>query len=93
MPPRLNLLSASRSLTIRARPVTRTTRVGARQCVVVQQQSRGFAAQQEEQKQPGGPNESGIGHITEETIGIEDVKGGTKPDLEQGTPVQEVCDL
>lgn len=93
MPPRLNLPSASRSLTIRTRP---SVGGGSRIAPAGKtQQWRAYATQQQqqeaEQKQPGGPNESGIGHITEETIGIEDVRGGTKPDLEQGTPVQEVC--
>jgi len=90
MPPRLNLLSSGRSLAIRSRPAVGAARQARFERSTAVQQWRGFAEQQSE-KQPGGPNESGIGHVTEETIGIEDVKGGTKPDLEQGTPVQEVC--
>jgi small subunit ribosomal protein S7 len=84
MPPRLNLVGASRSLTIRSRPLTVTCRSRAVQVTLIAR--RGYA----DEKSPGGPNESGIGHVSEEAVDYADVLGGTKPDLEQGTPVQEV---
>lgn len=48
---------------------------------------RGFA----DEKQPAdGPNQDVLGHVSEEAADMGDVTGETKPDLGQGTPVQEV---
>jgi len=86
MPPRLNLHGASRSLVIRARPsiASRQPRIAA---VIAQ---RGYANEKDPQT-PTGPNEDSLGHVSEEAADMGDITGGTKPDLGQGTPVQEVC--
>jgi hypothetical protein len=84
MPPRLNLRAASRSLVILSRPVSapippRIARIVAR---------RTFA----EEKQPAqGPNQNQLPHVSEEAADYADIVGGTKPDMSQGTPVQDVC--
>jgi small subunit ribosomal protein S7 len=38
-----------------------------------------------------GPNMNQQEHISEEAAKIEKIRGGSGPDLEMGTPVQEVC--
>ena len=51
---------------------------------------RGFA----DEKDPNpskGPNEAGLGHVSEEAADLGRVMGETQPDLGQGTPVQDVC--
>ena len=87
MPPRLNLLGASRSLTIRARPSIASHH--ARTLPVVSR--RGFA-EEKEQNAPTGPNQGGgLGHVSEEAADMSEITGETGPDLSQGTPVQDVC--
>ncbi|KAL3423774.1 37S ribosomal protein S7, mitochondrial [Phlyctema vagabunda] len=87
MPPRLNLLGASRSLAIRARPSIASRQPRVFQSVSVAR--RGFA----DQKQPtGGPNQDVLGHVSEEAADMGDITGETKPDLGQGTPVQEILE-
>ena len=86
MPPRLNVFGVSRSLAIRPRPsiASRQPRI----LPVVSQ--RGFA----DEKDPNpskGPNEAGLGHVSEEAADLGRVMGETQPDLGQGTPVQDVC--
>jgi hypothetical protein len=39
-----------------------------------------------------GANESRLPHVTEEAAAIDKITGGTPPDIQQGTPVQEVSD-
>lgn len=38
-----------------------------------------------------GPNEDQLPHVTEEQAAIDKTMGNTPPDIEQGTPIQEVC--
>lgn len=81
MPPRLNIFSASRSLAVRTRPsIASKTPVQFR--AVAQ---RGFA-----DEKPKGPNQDVLGHVSEEAADMGNITGETKPDLSQGTPVQEV---
>lgn len=44
------------------------------------------------QMPPGakGPNEDQLPHVSEEQAAMDKVTGATPPDIEQGTPVQEV---
>lgn len=50
---------------------------------------RAFA--DEKAPQPStGPNQDVLGNVSEEAADVGDVTGETKPDLGQGTPVQEV---
>ena len=37
-----------------------------------------------------GPNTDTLPHVSEEAVGMSKATGGTGPDLQQGTPVQEV---
>jgi small subunit ribosomal protein S7 len=85
MPPRLNFYGASRSLTIRSRPSIASRQPGIVQVVA----RRGFA--EKEKKPATGPNQDVLPHVSEEAADIGRVKGETKPDIEQGTPVHDVC--
>jgi small subunit ribosomal protein S7 len=86
MPPRLNIFGVSRSLAIRPRPsiASRQPRI----LPVVSQ--RGFADEKDSNPSKG-PNEAGLGHVSEEAADLGRVMGETQPDLGQGTPVQDVC--
>lgn len=82
MPPRLYIIRATRSLAIRMRPIAprqpRIAKIASRRC---------FA---NGQTPATGGSESGIGHVNEEAVDMGNITGGTTPDLNQGTPVQEV---
>lgn len=84
MPPRVNFYAASRSLTVRTRPI-----VPPRNSAFIKIAPRRYYA---DEKQPPakGPNQDVLGHVSEEAADMGDVTGETKPDLNQGTPVQEV---
>ena len=62
-----------------------------RQPRVFQVSSRRGFADEKDPKHVGGPNESGLGHVSEEAADMGRVTGETKLDPGQGTPVQEVC--
>ena len=86
MPPRLNLVGASRSLVIRARPSIASYQ--PRNLPIVSR--RGFA-DEKEHNAPTGPNQGGgLGHVSEEAADMSEITGETGPDLGQGTPVQDV---
>ena len=57
---------------------------------IVQAAARRGFADEKDPKPATGPNEDVLGHVSEEAADMGDVTGGTKPDLNQGTPVQEV---
>ncbi|PQE29536.1 hypothetical protein CJF32_00003276 [Rutstroemia sp. NJR-2017a WRK4] len=84
MPPRVNFYAASRSLTVRTRPI-----VAPRNPAFVKIAPRRYYA---DEKQPPakGPNQDVLGHVSEEAADMGEVTGETKPDLNQGTPVQEI---
>jgi hypothetical protein len=84
MPPRLNFRAASRSLAILSRPAAASSQPRIAQIVA----RRTFA----EEKQPAqGPNQNQLPHVSEEAAEYAEITGGTKPDMSQGTPVQDVC--
>jgi small subunit ribosomal protein S7 len=87
MPPRLNLFRAHRSLAIR----TRSSIGPGQPRITVAVAHRCFA----DQKKPPvtGPNEHGLGHVSEEAADVGKVMGKTQPDLGRSTPVQEVCPM
>lgn len=86
MPPRLNLLGASRSLARRSSPS-----IAILQPRIIQiSLSRGFADGKDSQPARG-PNQDVLGHVSEEAVDVGKVTGEKTPDLGQGTPVQEVC--
>lgn len=80
MPPRLNILSAGRSLAFRPKPsIVSQTPLHLR---VVSR--RGYA----DVKDPQGANQ--LPHVSEEAAAMGEITGETSPDLNQGTNVQEV---
>ncbi|KAE8450880.1 hypothetical protein EG329_005320 [Mollisiaceae sp. DMI_Dod_QoI] len=85
MPPRLNLLGASRSLAIRPRPS-----IASQQPRIVSVVSRRGYADEKDPKLGAGPNQDVLGHVSEEAADIGRVMGETEPDIGQGTPVQEI---
>lgn len=85
MPPRVNVFRASRSLAIRARPSIRSCQPR----ITSTMSRRAFA--DDKKPEATGPNQDVLGHVSEEAADMGNVTGGTKPDLGQGTPVQEVC--
>ncbi|RDW94412.1 ribosomal protein S7 [Coleophoma crateriformis] len=83
MSPRLNLFRASRSLAIRSK-----SSVSPYQPRIFQTTARrGFA-----DEKATGPNQDVLGHVSEEAADMGDITGETKPDLGQGTPVQEILE-
>ena len=86
MPPRLNIFGAGRSLAIRSRPS-----IAPRQPRVVQATSWSGFADEKAPKPAKGPNQDVLPHVSEEAADIGRITGKTPPDLERGTPVQEVC--
>lgn len=89
MPPRLpHLRGASRALTLRTRPSI-TIPISARIARPVQPQ-RWYADEKKPADKATGTNQDGLGGVSEEAADMGEVMGETKPDIGQGTPVQEV---
>lgn len=86
MPPRLNLLGASRSLAFRSRPS-----IAAHQPRISPVVSRRAFAGEKDPAATTGSNQDVLGHVSEEAADMGKIKGETGPDLGQGIPVQEVC--
>jgi len=85
MSPRLNFLAASRCLAIRSRPS-----IATRKPIFLQVAAQRGYADDKDRKPATGPNQDVLGHVSEEAADIADVTGESKPDISQGTPVQEV---
>ncbi|KAF4635347.1 hypothetical protein G7Y89_g2751 [Cudoniella acicularis] len=85
MPPRLSFHGVSRSLAIRARPS-----IASHQPRIAQVVSRRGFAEEKTQTPAAGPNHDVLGHVNEEAAEIGNIMRETKPDLSQGTPVQEI---
>lgn len=83
MPPRLVFSSVYRSLVIRTRPSIRPPRIAQIT------PRRGFA-DEVDRKPADGPNQNVLGNVSEEAADISRVKGETQPELNQGTPIQDV---
>lgn len=86
MPPRLNLYSASRSLSVRSRPSIASYKSTNLRLAT----DRGFADDKEPKPEATGPNQDVLGHVSEEAADIGKIMGETQPDLGQGTPAKEV---
>jgi small subunit ribosomal protein S7 len=82
MPPRLYLFSA-RSAAFRTKPV-----VPQKRFATPSPQQR-FVSD-DVSKQPKGPNQEQALHVSEEQAALDKTMGKTPPDIEQGTPIQEV---
>jgi len=79
MPPRLDLLGVGRSLSVRTRPS-----IASRQpAKFLSVSRRGYADEKPK-------NDDVLGHVSEEAADMGNVTGETKPDISQGTPIQEV---
>jgi small subunit ribosomal protein S7 len=44
-------------------------------------------------EKPRGPNQDVLPHVSEEASMTADITGEEGPELEQGTPIQEVCSV
>ncbi|KZF19226.1 ribosomal protein S7 [Xylona heveae TC161] len=100
MPPRLSLLPLGRPLTILSRPIAaptaRPTIALASASVRSQNLCRGFA---DDKKAPVddvppkvGPNMDHLPHVSEEAAALGRITGEGGPELEQGTPIQEILE-
>ncbi|KAH8811959.1 30S ribosomal protein-like protein S7 [Xylogone sp. PMI_703] len=92
MPPRLSLFGtfSSRSLAIRTRPSIVASRSNAR---IVPAPFRGFVEEKSTTHDippPRGPNQDQLPHVSEEAGETSRITGETGPELDQGTPVQEI---
>ncbi|KAF1992044.1 ribosomal protein S7 [Aulographum hederae CBS 113979] len=91
MPPRIPFLSAPRALSVRSRPIA-----PANQCLLLarrQTQCRNYSDPKKDlPKADGlkGPNTETLPSISEEAASMASTAGTEGPDLEQGTPVEEV---
>jgi len=86
MAPRLNLLSTSRTLTFRFRP--HIFHESLRQSPTKPLIARYSSGKDEETPSPS--NTDSLPSISEETAAIDKIKGTQAPELEQGTPVQDI---
>ncbi|OJD40727.1 30s ribosomal protein s7 [Diplodia corticola] len=93
MPPRLNLLPASRSLALRPRPAApqwRAGQIGAapraiRRCYADDASKKDLPEAQNNK----GPNTDTLPHVTEEAAAMAKMRKMPPPEVEQGTPVDE----
>ncbi|KAF8866713.1 30S ribosomal protein-like protein S7 [Acephala macrosclerotiorum] len=85
MPPRLNLLGASRSLAVRSRPS-----IASQQPPISLAASRRGYADEKDPKPATGPNQDALGHVSEEAADVGRITGETEPDLGQGKSVQDI---
>lgn len=85
MPPRLNLHSTARALSIWTRPSIASYKLVYPHVVL----SRGFADDKEPKPAATGSNQDVSRHINKEAAGMS-TAGGMQLDLGKGTPVEEV---
>lgn len=91
MPPRIDFFAASRPLTYRPKALNCPRR--AQQALKTLPAScRGFANSNDLPIAEGaeGPNTDTLPHVSEEAAAINEITGKGGPEIEQGTPVQEV---
>ncbi|KAJ9635239.1 hypothetical protein H2199_008725 [Coniosporium tulheliwenetii] len=91
MPPRIDFFAASRPLTYRPKALTCPGR--AQQALKALPAScRGFANSKDLPVAEGaeGPNTDTLPHVSEEAAAINEITGKGGPEIEQGSPVQEV---
>ncbi|KAI9699945.1 MAG: hypothetical protein M1836_002479 [Candelina mexicana] len=88
MPPRLSQFRSASVLLVRRGPVLSARTVNVR----VVHPARGFAHQKDlpVAEQPKGPNQEQLPHVSEEAAAMGKITGEGGPDLDQGTPVQEL---
>lgn len=94
MPPRLNLLPASRSLAFRPRPTAPQWRAGqivtaprvVKRCYADDTSNKDLPKAEDKK----GPNTDTLPHVTEEARAMAKMRKMPPPEVEQGTPVDEV---
>ena len=86
MSPRLSLWSASRGLAIRV--ASRSSMVQRTPISVRAIPTRSYSDKPKPHTNPSDPENPA--HVSEEAAQIAEIMGETKPDISQGTPVQEV---
>lgn len=92
MSPRLQLLRSGRPVALRLKLLTASS-YQAPVCLRLQQR-RAITADEKplpESEQTKGPNQDQLPHVSEEASMTGKIMGEGGPELEQGTPVQEVC--
>lgn len=92
MPPRISLFTA-RSVPFRTKPSIPQKRFAP--SLVSQRKASDDASTKAPATTPvdpdfKGPNMDQLPHVTEEQAALDESMGNTPPDIEQGTPVQEV---
>jgi small subunit ribosomal protein S7 len=90
MPPRLNLLTASRALTVRSRAPIELWRPST---IPQSSQYRCYADSSKDlpiSSDKKGPNTNQLPHVSEEAAATKKIMGEKGPDLEQGTPIAEL---
>lgn len=86
MPPRIKFFGVRLTSYVRPR-----LPVSICQPAVGQIASRRGYAEDKSSKPATDPNQDTLGHVSEEAADIDRITGETPPNIEQGTPVQEVC--
>ena len=92
MRPPIQLFSSTRSISIRSK-VTEVSAYRVPLCYRIQQR-RNITADEKplpESDQPKGPNEDQLPHISQEEAAIGEITGEGGPDVNQSSPVEEVC--
>jgi small subunit ribosomal protein S7 len=88
MPPRLNLLAGSRTLPIRPRPIIERWRPSTIQHRSFADSTKDLPVSPNEK----GPNTDQLPHVSEEAAATGKIMGEGGPDLNQGTPIEEVVE-
>ena len=89
MAPRMPLFTG-RSVAFRTKPVVPHKRIAPGPVLLQQQRAASDTTSKLEDAPPAGANESQLPHVSEEAAAMDKITGDTPPDIEQGTPVQEV---
>lgn len=93
MPPRLPLLLSGRTAAIRSRCLNSSSAVIVPRCFCLQPRRNITADEKplpEAEDQRPGPNQEQLPHVSEEAAALGKITGEGGPEIEQGTPVQEV---
>ncbi|KAI9838361.1 MAG: hypothetical protein M1819_005629 [Sarea resinae] len=92
MPPRLNLLRASRPIALRPKVAPPSWAVQPMRLRIVPVRTFADEKRPSSEIQPKGPNMDPLPHVSEEAAALGDITGEGGPELEQGTPVQEILE-
>ena len=87
MPPRIHLLSSR--CVIGPSPIRKQAILP----LCIRLSHRYSSTNDKPSEQPTGPNQDVLGHVSEEASAMSEITGEEGPELEQGTPIQEVGHL